>query len=99
MKVMIKCIFVTKSCILYFILFYFILFYFLHFRNFIFYSPKQGNSLNFPSMEYIINNLSARDKHFDVHLRRIRTVNFLSKDGKGASYDERDGWKSCLFPA
>ena len=24
---------------------------------------------------------------------------FLSKDGKGASYEGRDGWKSCLFPA
>ena len=39
------------------------------------------------------------NKHFDVHLRRIRTVHFLSKDGKGASYVERDGWKGCLFPA
>ena len=27
------------------------------------------------------------------------TVHILSKDGKGASYDGRDGWKSCLFPA
>ena len=24
---------------------------------------------------------------------------FLSKDGKSASYEGRDGWKSCLFPA
>ena len=39
------------------------------------------------------------NKRFDVHLRRIRTVHFLSKVGKGASYDGRDGWKSCLFPA
>ena len=39
------------------------------------------------------------NKHFDVHLRRIRAVHFLSKDGKGASWDGRDGWKSCLFPA
>ena len=23
---------------------------------------------------------------------------FLSKDGKGASYEGRVGWKSCLFP-
>ena len=23
----------------------------------------------------------------------------MSKDGKGASYDGRDGWKSCLCPA
>ena len=27
------------------------------------------------------------------------TVHFLSKDGENASYDGRDGWKSCLFPA
>ena len=39
------------------------------------------------------------NKHFDVHLRRIRTVHFLSKDGKGASYEGRDGWTGCLFPA
>ena len=25
-------------------------------------------------------------------------MHFLSKDGKGASYDGRDGWKGCLFP-
>ena len=43
--------------------------------------------------------MSARNKRFDVHLRRIRTVHFLSKDGKGESYDGRDGWKGCLFPA
>ena len=24
---------------------------------------------------------------------------FPSKDGKRASYEGRDGWKSCLFPA
>ena len=35
-------------------------------------------------------------KHFD--LSRIGTVHFVSKDGKGASYDGRDGWKSCSFP-
>ena len=39
------------------------------------------------------------NKHFDVHLRLIRTVHFLSKDGKGASYDGRDGWKCCVFTA
>ena len=27
------------------------------------------------------------------------TVHFLSKDGKGASCDGREGWKGCLFPA
>ena len=55
-KMMIKCILVMKSCILYFLLFSsFCTCYF------IFYSPKQGNSLNFPSMEYTINNMSARE--------------------------------------
>ena len=39
------------------------------------------------------------NKHFDVHFWRIRTVFFLSKQGKSASYEGRDGWKSCLFPA
>ena len=39
------------------------------------------------------------NKHFDVHLWRIRTAHFLSKEGKGASYEGRDGWKGCLFPA
>ena len=38
------------------------------------------------------------NKHFDAHLRRIRSVQFLWRDGKSASYDGRDGWKSCLFP-
>ena len=39
--------------------FYFILFIFVF--VILFYSPKQENSLNFPSMKYTINNLSARD--------------------------------------
>ena len=39
------------------------------------------------------------NRHFDVHLWRIRTVHFLSKDGKGACYEGREGWKGCLFPA
>ena len=54
-------------------------------------------------MEYTIiktvNNMSAREKHYDVRLRRIKSVHFLSKQGKGASYDGRDGWKGCLFIA
>ena len=43
--------------------------------------------------------MSAGEKRSDVHLRRIKTVHFLSEDGKSASYDGRIGWKSCLFPA
>ena len=38
-------------------------------------------------------------KNFDVHLWRIRSVRFLSKDGTGASYEERNGRNSSLFPA
>ena len=48
-------------------------------------------------MEYTI--CRGGNKHFDIHLRRIRSVHFLSKDGKGASYEGRNGWKSCLFLA
>ena len=41
---------------------------------------------------YIVNSMSVRgNKHFDVHLWRIRSVHLLSKDGKSASYDGRDG--------
>ena len=54
MKVMIICIPIIKSCIL-----YFILVFSFYFCNFIFYSPKQGNSLNFSSMECTVNNMSA----------------------------------------
>ena len=39
------------------------------------------------------------NKPFDIHLWRISPVHFLSKDGIGASYEGKDGWKSCLFPA
>ena len=38
------------------------------------------------------------NKYFDVHLWLIRSVHFLSKDGTDASYEGRDGWKSCFFP-
>ena len=44
-------------------------------------------------------NCRRGNKRFDVHLWRIRTVHFLSKDEKGASYEGTDGWNSCLFPA
>ena len=33
-----------------------------------------------------LNDMSARDKHFDVHLWRIRSVHFLSEDRKCGSY-------------
>ena len=38
------------------------------------------------------------NNHFDVHFRRIGPVHFLSKDGKDAVREGRNGWKS-LFPA
>ena len=72
------------------------LFYFFIFSFYSFYLP-------FPIKEISIKRLQTTcrcgNKRFDVHLRRIRAVHFLSKDGKGASFDGRDGWKSCLFPA
>ena len=46
-----------------------------------------------------VNNMLAWDKHFDVHLCRTRSVRLLSKHGKDASYEGRDGWKNCLSPA
>ena len=38
-------------------------------------------------------------KHFDVHLWRIRSVNFLLKDGDDATHEGRGGRERCLFPA
>ena len=38
-------------------------------------------------------NVGAGKKHFDFCLWRIMSVHFLSKDGKNASYEGRDGWK------
>ena len=90
MKMMSKCIFVPKSCFSYFNLFslFSILLYFIflsQLRKLVYQHCKQ--------------HVGAGKKCFDVHLRRIRTVHFLSKDGKSASYDGRDGWKGCLYPA
>ena len=92
MKMMSKCIFVPKSCISYFILFslFSILSYFIFL--------SQLTKLVYQDCKQHVT-CQRGNKRFDVHLRRIRTVHFLSKDGKGASYDGRDGWKSCLFPA
>ena len=75
---------------------FYILFYFFIFSFYSFYFP-------FPIKEISIIRLQTTcrrgNRRFDVHLRRIRTVHFLSKEGKGVSYDGRDGWKSFLFPA
>ena len=53
--------------------------------------------------KFVISRLYAicrhETKHCDVQLRRIRSVHFLSKDGKGASCEGRDGWKRDIFPA
>ena len=38
------------------------------------------------------------NNHFDVHFRRIGPVPFLSKDGKDAVREGRNGWKSVYFP-
>ena len=38
------------------------------------------------------------NNHFDVHFRRIGPVPFLSKDGKDAVREGRNGWKGVYFP-
>ena len=38
------------------------------------------------------------NNHFDAHFRRIGPVPSLSKDGKDAVRDGRNGWKSVYFP-
>ena len=90
MKTMSQRFLVPTSCIVFFINF----FIFSILSHFIFPFPIRETSI--PRLQTIFR---RGNKHFDVHLRRIKTVLFLSKDGKGASYDWRDGWKSCLFPA
>ena len=34
---------------------------------------------------------------FDVHFRRIGSYSFLSKDGKDAAREGRNGWKGVYF--
>ena len=94
---MIKRIFVSKSCISYFIYFIHFLFYFSLSKLAKFLVFSIYRAYNYQDCEQT--DSRRGNKHFDVLLRRIRTVHFLSKGGKGASYDGRDGWKSCLFPA
>ena len=57
----------------------------------------------FPLMEHTFFSVYIKcrrgNKHFDVHLWRIRSTHFLSKDGKDASYEGKHGGKGCLFPA
>ena len=38
------------------------------------------------------------NNHFDVHFRRIGPYFFLSKDGKDAVREERNGRKGIYFP-
>ena len=38
------------------------------------------------------------NNHFDVRFQRIGPVPFLSKDGKDAVPEGRNGWKSVYFP-
>ena len=38
------------------------------------------------------------NNHFDVHFRRIGPYFFLSKDGKDAVREGRNGWKGVFFP-
>ena len=45
-----------------------------------------------------VHNCRRGIKHFDVHFQRIRSVYFLSKNGKDASYEGGNRWKRCLLP-
>ena len=91
---MIKFIFVQKLC-------------FLH-SNFsilvIFYLPNLGNFQYFPSMDFT--RFQNCEEYVGAGINTLVSVSdgigassFLSKDGKGASFEGKDGWKSCLFPA
>ena len=42
--------------------------------------------------------VSALNKHFDIHFRLIKPVNFPSKDGKDAVCRGRNGGKFVYFP-
>ena len=44
------------------------------------------------SLNLIAQNFQRRQNHFDALFQWIRFVHFLSKDGKDASYEGRDGW-------
>ena len=42
--------------------------------------------------------VSRGNNHFDVHFRRVGPYSFLSKDGKDAVREGRNGWKGFYFP-
>ena len=44
----------------------------------------------FKKLFVVVNSISLREKHFDVHFRRIRSV-FLLKDGKDPSFEKGNG--------
>ena len=46
-----------------------------------------------------VHNCWRANKHFDFRFRRIRSVHFLSRDGKDASYEGSNGLKKCWLPA
>ena len=77
-----------KSCILYFLVY----FYFTFLAKEIF-----SFSIYWINLSWLWTKLRCGNRHFDVHLWRIRTVHFLSKDRYGASYEGNVGWKCCFF--
>ena len=98
MKMMIKCIFVLKSCILSFCsissFFHFKYFSFSYLRKFFVFSI------------YGVNNYQDCKQYVGAGKNTLMSISdglgpsiFLSKDEKGASYQGIDGWKSCLIPA
>ena len=95
--------FCTK--VMYFVFYYLSPFFPLQLFYFPFYFPflikEKPNIFHLWSVQLLRMLTICRrgNKHFDVHLRQIRSVHFLLKYGKGASHYGRDGWKSCIFPA
>ena len=66
---------------------------------FLFSSIWIRNFFIFPNMEmYSSKECRRGNKHIDVHFWRIRSVHFLSKDGRYASNEGVNGWKSVNFP-
>ena len=81
-----------SSSIINFIFPYFKLFFQLYYSIYSLY----GNIFDLLFMFLFI--VSAQEKPFDVHFRRIGPVLFLSKDGKVAVREGRNGRKGVYFP-
>ena len=70
--------------------------FFIYFQCIFKYFPLMELPLIFGLYHYLW--CRRGNNHFDVHFRRIGPVHFLSKDGKDAVREGRNGWKSVYFP-